>query len=182
MRDNKKQQHLDWSVYLGSKVLVVFLSVKCFLCTKHTERLFVSLPQNNPTNRRTGGASVTKSHIKRFFLCCFLISLTVGSAGLGSALLPSKHNDSTRCPSAGVSFCLWSPVAPSASASTSASIQHSSLWRGKLLAPECICTGQSSCFRKASLRWRSWKVPAFRTGRGEAHADTRRLAFRAEHV
>ncbi|KAL2085616.1 hypothetical protein ACEWY4_018936 [Coilia grayii] len=39
--------------------------------------VYPAFDKNHPANRRTGGASVTKSHIKRFTLCCFLISLTM---------------------------------------------------------------------------------------------------------
>ncbi|XP_031440022.1 ANKH inorganic pyrophosphate transport regulator a isoform X2 [Clupea harengus] len=37
--------------------------------------VYPAFDKNNPTNRRLVGTSVTKSHINRFTLCCFLISL-----------------------------------------------------------------------------------------------------------
>ncbi|XP_076147068.1 progressive ankylosis protein homolog [Alosa pseudoharengus] len=39
--------------------------------------LYPAFDKNNPTNRRTGDVSVTRSHINRFILCCFLISVTM---------------------------------------------------------------------------------------------------------
>ncbi|XP_058621238.1 ANKH inorganic pyrophosphate transport regulator a isoform X2 [Onychostoma macrolepis] len=39
--------------------------------------VYPAFDKNNPTNKLASGLTVTKSHIKRFTLCCFLLSLTM---------------------------------------------------------------------------------------------------------
>ncbi|XP_052398001.1 progressive ankylosis protein homolog B isoform X3 [Carassius gibelio] len=39
--------------------------------------IYPAFDKNNPTNKLASGLTVTKSHIKRFTLCCFLLSLTM---------------------------------------------------------------------------------------------------------
>uniref|UniRef100_A0A671K6M6 Progressive ankylosis protein homolog B-like n=1 Tax=Sinocyclocheilus anshuiensis TaxID=1608454 RepID=A0A671K6M6_9TELE len=39
--------------------------------------IYPAFDKNNPTNKLASGLTVTNSHIKRFTLCCFLLSLTM---------------------------------------------------------------------------------------------------------
>ncbi|RXN28221.1 progressive ankylosis -like protein [Labeo rohita] len=39
--------------------------------------VYPAFDKNNPTNKLASGLTVTKSHIKKFTLCCFLLSLTM---------------------------------------------------------------------------------------------------------
>uniref|UniRef100_A0A8C1R9P4 ANKH inorganic pyrophosphate transport regulator a n=1 Tax=Cyprinus carpio TaxID=7962 RepID=A0A8C1R9P4_CYPCA len=39
--------------------------------------VYPAFDKNNPTNKLASGLTVTKSHIQRFTLCCFLLSLTM---------------------------------------------------------------------------------------------------------
>ncbi|XP_043082612.1 ANKH inorganic pyrophosphate transport regulator a isoform X2 [Puntigrus tetrazona] len=39
--------------------------------------VYPAFDKNNPTNKLASGLTVTKTHIKRFTLCCFLLSLTM---------------------------------------------------------------------------------------------------------
>uniref|UniRef100_A0A8C1EHQ4 ANKH inorganic pyrophosphate transport regulator a n=1 Tax=Cyprinus carpio carpio TaxID=630221 RepID=A0A8C1EHQ4_CYPCA len=61
-----KLHHVDDSV--GNKTRKAFLYLAVFPLLD---------AMNNPTNKLASGLTVTKSHIKRFTLCCFLLSLTM---------------------------------------------------------------------------------------------------------